>query len=71
MSIWEFGTIAMMWVFGFSILIALLRHKEKMAQTKVHESDVAEHFAQIEQRLTNLETLIIERDKHKAFDAAL
>ncbi|HPO17076.1 MAG TPA: hypothetical protein PLI09_26815 [Candidatus Hydrogenedentes bacterium] len=71
MSFWTFCALAAVFGIGLEMYRATLRHKEKIVETTMQQSDLSERIARIEQRLNNLETIIIEHDKRKSFDAAL
>ncbi len=71
MGLWEFCTIAVIFGIGLEVIRLAFRHREKLAEASGRQYAFSDRLVQIEQRLNNLETIIIERDKHKAFDAAL
>ena len=50
---------------------ARLKAKVQMAETDNHVGGLEQQLRKIEERLNNLETIVIERDRHKEFDRAL
>ncbi len=68
-----FVFVVVVLMLGFGLMLAWMeyRHKEKRAKATGQQDEFSERLSRIEQRMNNLETIIIERDRHKAFDAAL
>ncbi len=70
----EFWTFVLICALGGMVLEAYrarLKHIENRAKTDEDTTGIIDRLNRIEQRLSNLETIVIERDRHREFDRAL
>lgn len=71
MGLWEM--IAIVAVAGIIAEAYQTRVKAQSRQAELKEefSDLGSQLSRIEERLNNLETLVVEEERHKEFDRAL
>lgn len=71
MNLWEF-LVAVVAIEAFAKTIrALVLAKSQNRSSSEHNAAILERLDKLEKRMNNLETIVLEVEKHKQFDRAL
>lgn len=71
MSFWTFCAFAVAVGVISEMYRARLKTKVKISQANQESEDIIGRLDRMEQRIANLETIVIDREKHREFDQSL